>query len=442
MDIKTIKAELDKLKQKKADVKLVIKGFDLEGADADKLDELKSDLDARKAEDADLDAQISDLEKELADAEAEQDELAEAVEKKNAHDIKTKGFKKMEDYKKYMSVDGDGMKDFADALVKNAGKSFEDVQKSFKEAMEAKGFTNPDILVPEPVANAITDEFEKSVIWSSLKHTGLSSKKIAQNINTSDTSRARGHKKGNDKNEQVITVAIKKIVRGMVYKYITIDREDILENTAVDIVAYVLNEMPVQIVNELERAVVVGDGREVTDAEHITSFEAIINGATADATPTTQNPNGAIQVLTIVEQTGDAYDALIDADAEIKTEGEKLMIASTAFIKEIRKQRDTNGALLVPFGADLASALGVSRIVTKQFMDGAKLGEDDLKAVIFTPQSYLTVGKNSIDSFRDFTLKQNKEEFLSEIYMGGALAEWKSAVAITKPAGSTGGATE
>ena len=373
-------------------------------------------LDANKKE-------LSEVNSEIQDEETALNEAAEQGEKSMANN-KT-FFTKSVDYLSTKQA----MTDFAEVLSKNAGEDKDTVIKAWQDNLSQKGITNEEVLLPTAVVSAITDAFDKSELWALLPKTGLTVLKRAVNINTSATSRANGHLKGTDKKEQEITLVTKEVRAQYIYKYITLDKETLRENKDTNaIIKYVLAELPVQIINEIERAIVIGDGRGANDENKINLIEAVVNASTEDVTPSSSNKTGAFKSLTKLTASSDAnvLDVFIDLDSSITAEGDRVLYMKRSFLAKLKKLKDTNGAFLFPFGTDLASVLGVKKIVTPSWMD-----ESEVDAVEFALSAYELVGDTSIESYENFILAKNKHEYLQEIYVGGALTKREAAATIT-----------
>lgn len=427
-------ATVDKLEKDLDGVKVKVK----EATSEELVDQLEAD---RKTINDALDAAKADLQSTQDDADQTESDIDD--EEKALEEISKKGISSMADSKNkqvtgataYLKTK-QAVTDFAEVLKSHMGADSEDVKKAWESHLTTKGITNPEALLPEAVVSSITDAFDKSVLWGLLKKSGLTVLKRGVNINTGLSSRARGHKRGTDKKEQDITVVTKEVRAQYVYKYITLDKETLRENDTNAIINYVMSELPVQIVNEIERAIVIGDGRATDDDDKISKLEAIVDASTADVTPDTANPNGAFKAVTHLTgtTTDNVLDLLVDADEAVKAEGDRVIFAKRSFVSKLKKLKDTNGAFMFPFGADLAAALGVKGLFTPTWMEAS---EYDL--VEFALPAYELVGDNTIDSFDNFILQKNKYEYLQEIYVGGALTAREAAVTLkissTAPAG-------
>lgn len=313
------------------------------------------------------------------------------------------------------------MRDFADVLVKNAGCDGKELKKAWADTLKAKGVTNIEVLLPQALVTSITDALENSgTIWNVITKTGLTVRRIDANtlgINA-ETGRAKGHKKGADKTELSITL-VNRVIRGQyIYAYLTLNKEDVRENQdSGALVKYVLETLTKRIVHEIERAIVLGDGR--SGDEEINSFKSII----ADATDTSS------VFASLYERKADEplYKALVKASAGLEAEGNVVAVMSRKTKADLKLSETANGNLVFPIGSEVAGAFEITNIFTPSWMN-----EAEAEVVLFVGSAYETVGDNTVEQFQNFTLKANKLEYLHEIYAGGALAVPKSAVVIKK----------
>lgn len=313
------------------------------------------------------------------------------------------------------------VKDFAEVLMKNATGEVADVREAWGAHVASKGISNPEILLPTALVSAITDAVEKSgTIWQLVDKTGLTVYHTAMNTIGLDVEegRAKGHKgKGATKAEQVITLADRVIRAQYIYKYLTLPKEVIRENQDTGaLVAYVLTELPNRVVAEVERAIVIGDGRDDASDDKIKSFVSV----KADAL------DAASAFATKYEKVAgeNLYEALVKAAAQIDAEGDIYCIMSRTNKADLKLTK--NGDTYI-FGVNgnVADAIEVKDILTPAFMK-----DDDAVAYLVVFKEYKTVGDNASEAFTNFALKENKQEYLQEIYAGGALAAPGAAVAI------------
>lgn len=321
--------------------------------------------------------------------------------------IKSKG---IDDYLKSKQA----VLDFANILKK--GMDGKDTRKAWEEHLRSKGVTNPELLLPEAIVTEINNALGSSgAIYKTFDDTGLTVFKVMHDTQSDGTERARGHNRGTTKTEEKITLTEKEIRAQYIYKYLTLDKETIREQQDTGaLIKYVMKELPQKVVMEIERAAIVGDGR-TTGNDQITKIEAI---TAADD-----------YYVTKTDATANFYeDIILNLRGKIKAEGAKYLVMSTDSLSELQLAKDGAGHYIFPAGLDIAKTLGVEAIFTPTWMDSVK---DKVKAVMYVGKSYKLVGDKDLSSYNNFLLSTNKEEYLMEIYKGGALTENKSAAVLT-----------
>lgn len=316
----------------------------------------------------------------------------------------------------------EAMDSFAKILEANAGKTSEEVRMAWKEHLEVtNGVTNPEVLLPDALITEIEDAFKAGgEIWNRVTKTGLDVFKAAWDSVVGEDSRAKGYNReaNADKAEELITIQTRVVRPQFVYKYITLNKEDIKEQRSTGaLVRYVLSELPRRIVREVERAIVIGDGRLDNDDYKISSFTSIASDAAA---------NNAF-AETYTPEAGEAnYDKVVRAADLLDSEGAVVLIAKKSFVTDMKLERNDAGQLLFPMGTDINAVLEVDAIIKPDWMTE----DEDNDAYLVILSNYKTVGDNTIEAFTNFTLKQNKQEYLQELWAGGGLTVRKSAVAI------------
>ena len=328
----------------------------------------------------------------------------------------------------------DAVEAFTNALAENPGKSFADteVQNAYKAKQAKAGITDPSVFtLPEPVITSIEDAVKSGEIYSRLNHTGLDVYKAVWDDTDpdTDTSRAGGFnpayesegKVDRTKEQQILDFDDRVIRAQYIYKYLVIGKETLRENRSTGaLVRFVLNELPVRVIRELERAAIIGDGRGTGSKRKITSFVSVKADATA----------GNAFASTYTRQAGESLaEAVRRAATEIEADGEVVLIAKKGFSVEAQFEKDTDGKLLFPIGTSAEAILGVSTIIEPSWLNDTTDTDNDAYLVVLS--KYYTVGDNSVEAFTNFKLETNENEFLQEIYKGGALAAAKAAVAIS-----------
>lgn len=311
----------------------------------------------------------------------------------------------------------EAMNDYAKILEKFAGANANEVKKAWTDHVAQKGISNVESLLPGAMVSAISDGIEKTgTIWNVLNKTGLTVRRI--DAETAGA-RAQGHKRGTAKKETTLTFTDRVIRAGFIYDYLKLNKEDIVENRDTGaLVKFVLETLPKRIITEIERAVVIGDGRSGED-DKINSFISILDDAknsvfATEYTPTTGEP---------------LYKSIVKAAANIVAEGDVYLVMSKSAKADLKLSETKSGALVFPLGGDIAGTLEVKEIFTPSWF-----APEGVQAVMFVGDAYETVGDNSIEAYTNFSLSQNKQEYLQEIYAGGALTKVKSGVVIKNAA--------
>ena len=277
--------------------------------------------------------------------------------------------------------------DFADA-IRNA-KTADEFRKNWNDKLVANGFTitqgSEPAFVPEAVKGMISDIWDRNADWlRDLNFTGA--KKFYCRYNTSDqtleTSRAKGHKAGDTKVGQTINMAAKLLEAQFIYKIQELSYQTIWDSDEA-LITYVINELVDQILYEIKRAILVGDGRANDSDYKINSFEAIAKTTTdAYTTVSTVTANGFLV---------DDVRAMVDS---IKNDNNKpvLVFMDKTSLRTLSRVQasETSTPVYIPT-EQVAEQIGATRIITTDLL-GA-----DYKALAFIPSEYYLVGENILN---------------------------------------------
>ena len=316
-----------------------------------------------------------------------------------------------------------GHKAFADTLrsVGRLGASFDSAWRAeCAKHMSLDGVSG--LPNPAPVEQYFVDALQKSDgIISRFEF--IAAKSFRINVLTSD-SRAQGHKKGDTKANQSVTNQVRDALVKMVYKRLDLDATELYENPW--LVDFRSKELVENIIAEIERAAVIGDGRQApsgSDPDYrlfdgTRGFYSILADATAASGIGTE-------LATSVSVNGNLYDGVTTAKGNIKTEGGQYLIAKSQAITDMRLAKTANGYLIQP-GAKIEDILGVERIYTPSWMDNASVD-----AILVVNRAYKHGGERNIRVRADFDTSTNTDILLDETPRWGSLAAKKSAVAIS-----------
>lgn len=311
---------------------------------------------------------------------------------------------------------------------------------TLKDSFLEHGIEEIDVLFPEAKMVTPTPEMIArpndwvAKVWNKIKKSPFSRvKSVAANI-TGDEARARGYIKGKKKKEEVITMLKRVTTPQTVYKLQKMDRDDIIDITDIDIVAWLKAEMRLMLDEELSRAVLVGDGRDVSNEDKIKP-ENIRPIYGDNDTYVVYKP------VTLTGDRNDDADALIDAALEARKDymgsGNPDFYASTDIINRMLLAKDKIGRRLYATTNELASVLRVNDIVEVPVFEGVTRTSDSgktmqLEALIVNLTDY-TIGADkggAVSLFDDFDIEYNKERYLIETRCSGALTKPYSAIAI------------
>lgn len=315
-----------------------------------------------------------------------------------------------------------------------------DAQKmgSFKDSVLAHaadyGIEDVDILFPDARTIEATPEFlARRTEWvtkvlSATRHSPFSRiKSIIADI-TADEARAKGYVKGNLKKEEIIKLLKRVTTPTTVYKKQKMDREDIVDITSFDVVAWLKAEMRLLLDEELARAILVGDGREADDEDKIDEEKlrpvAYDNDMYTTSITLSQNATPS-----------DTVDAVITAMSYYKGTGQPTFYTTIANLTNLLIQKDTLGRRIYASIQELADALLVKEIVPVEAMEI----NSDVYGIIVNLTDY-TVGADNggdISFFDFFDIDYNQQKYLIETRVSGALTKPKSAVAIFMNPGTT-----
>lgn len=308
---------------------------------------------------------------------------------------------------------------------------------SLKEAALAHGITDIEVLFPEAQAvNAQPYQIARRMEWVSVVLNGVHKspfsriKSTAANL-TEEQARAKGYVKGRKKIEEQITALRRVTTPQTIYKTQKLDRDDVVDITDFDVVAWMKQEMRMMLDEELARAILVGDGRLTSDPEKI--FQDNIRSIWADDEMYTIH-----QVIPAANATD--YTAMIDSVVRsrkgYKGSGNPVMFIGPTLLTEMRLLKDNDNRFRYESDAKLAEAMRVKAIHEVELFDELTRNVEGKKrslvAIIVNLADY-TVGCNKggeVNLFDDFDLDYNKYQYLIETRCSGALTMPKSAIAI------------
>jgi HK97 family phage prohead protease len=312
---------------------------------------------------------------------------------------------------------------------------------SLKDAVLAHGIEDIEWLFPEDKNLNVPPSFIKrdttwvDVFMSGVHHTPFSRIKSMQANMTEDDARARGYMKGKLKKDQVFSLLKRSTDPQTVYKRQKLDRDDIIDITDFDVVAWIKGEMRGFLNEEIARAALVGDGRLESSDDKI-SFDHI-RPVWTDADLYTIKALMTLPSATTADQKAKAFiRAAIKSRKDYKGKGQPTLFTTEDLLTDMLLLEDLNGRIIYDSEAKLATALRVSRIVTVPVMENLSREVDGVKhnldGLILNLSDY-NIGADkggAVNMFDDFDIDYNKYTYLIETRCSGAMVTPFGAIAI------------
>lgn len=306
---------------------------------------------------------------------------------------------------------------------------------SLKKAVLQHGITNIDLLFPD--YKNYTDKpgfidrpqgWVKDVMGSVGKTPFTRVKSMFADI-TGDEARARGYVKGDQKVDEVFALLKRETAPQTVYKKQSLDRDDVIDITDFDVVAWLRQEMRGKLDEELARAILVGDGRSASSADKIKE---------ANIRPIWTDDPDLFTVRANVPASDNMPKSFIrtavKARKDYKGSGNPVLYCSEEWLTECLLLEDSIGRPLYDSEAKLATAMRVSKIVSVPVMENLtrtdELGTHKLMGIIVNLKDY-NVGCDKggqVSMFDDFDIDYNKQKYLIETRVSGALVVPFSAI--------------
>ena len=306
---------------------------------------------------------------------------------------------------------------------------------SVKDAFLAHGITNIGELFPEAQAvSNVPATVSRNMNWvakvmAAVHHSPFSRVKSSLIDITGEQARAKGYVKGNQKVEEVVAALKRVTTPQTVYKLQKLDRDDVIDITDFDVIAYLKSEMRVMLDEELARAFLIGDGRSVDSNDKINPL---------NIRPVWQDSE-TYTVKRVLTRGGgnfakDFIKDVIRSRKLYKGSGDPVLYTTEDMLTEMLLIEDLNGRVIYDTIEKLKTALRVADIVTVEVMEGAYRRDSsfqyNLLGLLVNMRDY-NVGADkggAVNMFDDFDINYNKMEYLIETRCSGALVKPFSAI--------------
>lgn len=325
-----------------------------------------------------------------------------------------------------------------DAIIGDAQR-MGSMRDSFLAHAADYGVEQIEQLFPEPHQLNRTPEFiGRNTDWVSTVMSGVHRSPFSRVKSrwadiTADEARARGYIKGKLKKEEVFSLLKRATTPATIYKKQKLDRDDILDITDFDVVAWIKGEMRLMLNEEIARAILIGDGRLASDDDKIP--EDHVRPILKDADLFVIRW-GVANGSSVDEKCKNFIRACIKARKNYRGSGNPALFTTEDMLTDLLLLEDSIGHKLYKTESELATALRVSRIVTVPVMDGLQVDVDgtgkNVYGIIVNLDDY-TVGADKggeVNLFNDFDIDYNQEKYLMETRISGSLVKPFSAIVL------------
>lgn len=321
-------------------------------------------------------------------------------------------------------------------LVETAKRNNTTLLDELKHAdygIENIGYLFPDAksITDEPIT-LDRDQSWVSVVMNGTKHSPFARIKSVLADIRDDKARAKGYaKKAQKKTEEVIKLLTRTTSPTTIYKKQKLDRDDIVDITDFNVVSWLKNEMKGKLNEEIARAILIGDGRTITDPDRVDdeAIRPILKENDLYAIHKTLEPTTTDETL---------VDDIVLASAELEGSGAPTLFIAKKRLVKMLLLKDKNGRRLYETEASLAGALGVSKIVTVPQFEGLeheiKGVNYELLAIVVDLRDY-TIGSNAgaeLGMAESFDIDFNQYKYLMETRLSGSLTAPYSALTISR----------
>lgn len=308
---------------------------------------------------------------------------------------------------------------------------------SMKDSFLAHGIEDVEFLFPEDHnLNTPPAFIQREMGWvqkvmKGVHHTPFSRiKSMFADIREEDA-RAKGYIKGKLKKEEVFSLLKRSTTPTTIYKKQKMDRDDVIDITDFDVIAWLKAEMRMMLDEEIARAILIGDGRLSSDDDKINELN--IRPISKDEDLYTVKAKVQVAANATADEKAKAFiRTVIKSRKEYKGSGNPTLFTTEDMVSDCLLMEDANGRVIYETVEKLANALRVKEIVTVEVMENAKgVNNLPLLAVLVNLNDY-NVGADkggAVNMFDDFDIDYNAQKYLIETRCSGALIKPFSAIA-------------
>ena len=312
----------------------------------------------------------------------------------------------------------------------------------YAPSSQTYGINTPDYLFPEAHNLNSPPEFIKremgwvTKVMNGVHHSPFSRIKSMFADITEDDARAKGYIKGKLKKEEVFGLLKRTTTPTTIYKKQKMDRDDVIDITDFDVIAWLKSEMRMMLDEEIARAILVGDGRSTSSDDKINEMN--IRPIWKDEDLFTIKAAVEVSSTATADQKAKAFiRACVKSRKNYKGSGTPSLFTTEDVLTDCLLLEDANGRVIYDTEEKLRTALRVKEIITVPVMEGLTRtdGESNtlsLMGIIVNLADY-NVGADkggAINMFEDFDIDYNQQKYLIETRCSGALIKPYSAISL------------
>ena len=330
--------------------------------------------------------------------------------------------------------------DAMETIFKDA-KRYGSLKESFLAHADQYGIKDIEWLFPDAKNVNMPPDFIKrddsyvQKVMRGVHHVPFSRIKSMHADITADQARAKGYIKGKLKKEEVFTLLKRTTTPTTIYKKQKLDRDDVVDITDFDVVAWLKMEMRMMLDEEIARAILVGDGRLSSDDDKIN--EMCIRPIATDADLYCVKAKVSVGSAATEDEIAKAFiRTVIKSRKEYKGSGSPTLFTTEDVLTNCLLLEDKNGRIIYDTVEKLATALRVKEIVTVEVMEGAKTKVESqdkplMALMVNLVDYYVGADKGgAVNMFDDFDIDYNQQKYLMETRCSGALVKPYSAIAV------------
>lgn len=325
------------------------------------------------------------------------------------------------------------------------------MKESFLSHADEYGIGNIDYLFPDEKSMGNAPDFIKretgwvQKVMGAVHHTPFSRIKSVFADITEDDARAKGYIKGKFKKDEFFSLLKRTTTPTTIYKKQKMDRDDVIDITDFDVVAWLKTEMRMMLDEEIARAALVGDGRLSSSDDKIN--ESNIRPIWTDADLYTIKYLVDISSSATGSEKAKAFiRAAIKSRKDYKGSGEPTLFTTEDILTDCLLLEDNNGRIIYDSATKLATTLRVKEIVTVPVMENLSRTDSDgntreLMGIVVNLSDY-NIGADkggAVNMFDDFDIDYNQQKYLIETRCSGALTKPYSAIALEVKQSKTAG---